>query len=110
MQQLVSDRLAFLKQLEEAKKPKLNKGTAKYINCWIQRNYSDFVDAICWNFNVVRKGGESAFDYLNNCILNMYNDASLSFSNQSECDLYMAKQLNYRRFIIPIRITNNQSE
>lgn len=102
--------MAFLKQLEETKKPKLNKDNKKYINCWIQRNYSDFVDAICWNFNVVRKGGECAFDYLNNCILNMYNDASLKFKNQSECDLYMAKQLNYRRFIISIRITNNQSE
>lgn len=110
MGRISSKRLAFLAELDSPVKKIRNKGTAKYINCWIQRNYSDFVSAICWNFNVVRKGGECAFDYLNNCIINMYQDASLEFKNQSECDLYMAKQLNYRRFIISIRTTNNQSE
>lgn len=104
MQPLVSNRMAFLKQIEEAKKPKVNKNNKKYINSWISRNYSDLIDAICWNFNVVRKGGECAFDYLNNCILNMYNDASLQFKNQSECDVYIEKELNYQRFVIKMKV------
>lgn len=104
MQRLVTDRLAFLKALDEAKKPKPNKATAKYINSWLSRNYGDFVDNICWNFNIVRSGGMCAFDYLNDCIINIYNDHSLQFKNQSECDIYMEKELRFSRFIISVRI------
>ncbi len=108
MRPLVSDRMAFLKQLEDAKKPnkkpKLNKNNKKYIDNWIQCNYSELVEAICWNFNIVRNGGQCAFDYLNNCIINIYNDTSLSFKNQSECNVYMEKELHFQRFIIKVNI------
>ena len=108
MGRISSKRLTFLAELDNPILKMHNKGAAKYINSWISRNYSDLVNAICWNFNVVRKGGECAFDYLNNCILNMYNDASLKFKNQSECDLYIAKQLNHRRFIIKLNKQNHE--
>lgn len=104
MGRISSKRLAFLAELDNPVQKMRNKGTIKYINNWISRNYSDFVDAICWNFNVVRKGGMCSFDYLNDCIINIYNDHSLQFKNQSECDIYMEKELNYRRFIISVRI------
>lgn len=105
-----SNRLRDLRKLiseknnEHQRKQIASHQTLNLINNWIQRNYSDLVYSICWNFNVIREGGECAFDYLNNCIINMYNDPSLQFRDQRECDIYMEKELDCKRFVTKIKV------
>lgn len=98
-------KLDFLEELDNPPKKQCKGDSRKYIDNYLEREYKRIINAICWNFNIVRNGGQCAFDYLNNCIINIYNDTSLSFKNQSECDVYMEKELHFQRFIIKVNIT-----
>lgn len=104
-----SKRLAFLASLDNPVQTVCSKSTRRHIDSFISREYANIISAISYNLSVT-SGGVSAFDRLNDAILNIYSDKKLSFSNQSECDLYMEKELNYRRFIISVRVTNYKSE
>lgn len=108
MGRISSKRLAFIAELDMPIRTMCSKSARQCIDSFISREYTSMLNAISYNLSVT-SNGVSAFDRLNDAIIAIYSNTELSFSNQSECDLYMVKQLNYRRFIISIK-TNNQSE
>ncbi len=102
MGRINSKRLAFLAELDNPTKKQCKGDIRKYIDRFLLREYSNIIKQICWNFNVVKKGGLSAYDLLNDRILDLYSDQTLSFNNQNECDKYMEVELNPKRFILTV--------
>lgn len=99
----ISKRIAFLKRLENKPTPMCKKSAKKHIDSYLTREYNRIIDNICWNFHTLKDGGLSAFDLLNDAIIRVYFDKTLSFSNQWECDIYMQKELNSNKFIIKLK-------
>lgn len=103
MGRISSKRLAFLAKLDNPVPKTCSKKVRKYIDSYLSREYNHIIDCICCNFNIVKSGGYSAYDLFSDAILHLYSLDSLQFKNQSECDVYLEKELRYSRFIIKMK-------
>lgn len=103
MGRISSKKLAFLDELDNPVQKPCSKKMRRYIDSYLSREYSHIIDCICWNFNIVKSGGYSAYDLLGDAILQLYSSSSLQFQNQGECDAYLEKELKHTRFIVKIK-------
>lgn len=103
MGRISSKRLAFLAELDNPVKKTCAKNVRKYIDSYLSREYNRIIERICWNFNIVKSGGFSAYDLLNDAILQLYSSHSLQFNNQKECDEYLEKELKHTRFVVKMK-------
>lgn len=99
MGRVSKNKLAFLNELESKPKNTLNKKVKRFIDSYIRREYDLIIKSYSWNFDIT-KNGISAFDKINEIILEMYSNPGLLFTSQTECDKYMNEKLLSSKIII----------